>query len=48
MTKEDEVHCCIDCFKLKECYGIDVQLDDPDLCLTTHCLDYVTTEDLDN
>lgn len=45
---ENEVHCCINCFRLEVCCDFDVKLDDPGLYLETECPDYITIEDLDN
>lgn len=42
---EDEKHLCINCAKMIECYGPDIKLDEPDLCIPICCIDYQDEEE---
>lgn len=42
---EDKKACCIDCAKLIECFGPDIELDDPRIINLIDCLDYQNIED---
>mgnify|MGYP003239657494 CR=1 FL=1 len=39
---------CIDCAKQLECWGSDIKLDDPDLCIPINCIDYQDMDELFN
>lgn len=42
---ENEEYLCINCAKKIECYGPDVKLEDPDLCIPISCIDYQDIEE---
>ena len=45
---ENEEYFCIDCAKQLECWGSDIKLDDPDLCIPINCIDYQDMDELFN
>lgn len=45
---ENEEYFCIDCAKQLECWGPDIKLDDPDLCILISCIDYQDMDELFN
>ena len=43
---ENEEYLCINCAKKIECYGPDIKLEEPDLCIPISCMDYQDMEEL--
>nr|DAI04060.1 MAG TPA: hypothetical protein [Caudoviricetes sp.] len=42
---ENEEYLCINCAKKIECYGPDIKLEEPDLCIPISCIDYQDIEE---
>lgn len=42
---ENKEYLCINCAKKIECYGPDIKLEDPDLCIPISCIDYQDVEE---
>jgi hypothetical protein len=42
---ENEEYLCINCAKKIECYGSDIKLEEPDLCIPISCIDYQDIEE---
>ena len=42
---ENGEYLCINCAKKIECYGPDIKLEEPDLCIPISCIDYQDIEE---